>query len=92
MCLLVTHQNLRRANDTIATKPTSGGQRNLFLTIDTLFMWKVLTHMCTPRAACGSLSGGLLHCLKAEKGLQAGLGQLPVALVKQGLQMGRRVQ
>ena len=51
MCPLVAHHNLRGAGDTIATKPTSGGQRNLFLTPDTLLSQKVLTHMCTARLA-----------------------------------------
>ena len=47
MCLLAAHHDLGGASDTIATKPTSGGQRNLFLTLDTLLSQKVLTHMCT---------------------------------------------
>ena len=61
MCPLVPHHDLRGASDTVATKPTSGGQRNLFLTLDALLPQKVLTHMSTHAHAwhcCKSLLSG----------------------------------
>ena len=62
MCPLVTHHDLGGASDTIATKPTSGGQRNVFLTLDTLLSQKVLTRMCTHAHAW--------HCCLANLALQ----------------------
>ena len=50
----VFQRNLRGASDTIATKPTSGGQRNLFLTLHTFLPQKKVA----ASRARGPLSAG----------------------------------